>query len=243
MVRQRDFTRSRDGAAADHTGVADRVVGATDRARTQERLARPELAHSRVDARRFEALVGGQRRENGRQSPRCQHRFARTRRQPSMMTLLAAPAAATTTLALGELLTLHVAEVDRIPVQFLDFVRRGRNGVDWRESGDDADRLRERPDAEHLDLAHDRRFAGVGGRNEQSRDAAGRELPSPSTALRPPAARSRRVPTPPQERTSRTCPPRFASSRRADPVRWADRTRSASLRRSAGEVNARRVLA
>ena len=40
VVGERDLARLRDGAAADHAGVADRVVRAAERPRAEQRFAR-----------------------------------------------------------------------------------------------------------------------------------------------------------------------------------------------------------
>ena len=115
MVGQRDFARLRDGAAADHAGVADRVVRRAERPRRQQRLARPAAGPRRCrcasspGSRPASAAAGSSAAAGPASS--CP-----VPGEPIIRTLWP-PAAATTSGPLGELLAADVGEVDVVAVQ------------------------------------------------------------------------------------------------------------------------------
>ena len=77
MVRQRNFTRTRVGTAADHGGRAGAVVGAAERTVAVELLLM--VGQERTQCPYFDQFVFGQRRKDAGQTLR-KHGFARTRR-------------------------------------------------------------------------------------------------------------------------------------------------------------------
>ena len=146
VMGQRDLARRRRTAAADHAGVADRVMRRAERPAFHQRLVRRQPAHRAVDARRLQALGRRQRRQDRRQ-PLRQHRLAGARRLPIIRTLWP-PAAATTEGALGELLAAHVGEVHVVGVELREqFLDVGDHRLGGQLAGEDADRLGQTVDA------------------------------------------------------------------------------------------------
>ena len=79
VVRERDLTRARDGAAADERDVRHGVMRRAERPFTEQANARRQRAGDRVDRRALQRLVEGERRKDRPQPPR-HHRLARARR-------------------------------------------------------------------------------------------------------------------------------------------------------------------
>jgi hypothetical protein len=73
-MRERDFAGARDSAAADETGVADRVVRRAKRALADKPCA-PGQPRDRVNLGQFQRGFKFERRQNGRQ-PLGEHRLA-----------------------------------------------------------------------------------------------------------------------------------------------------------------------
>ena len=70
VVRQADLARPRVLPAADERHIRDRVVWRSKRPLGQQTRARRQESGHGVDRRRFERLVEGQRRQDGRDAPR-----------------------------------------------------------------------------------------------------------------------------------------------------------------------------
>ena len=170
MVGHRDFARLRHAAASDHAGVRDRVVRRPKGAGRQQRFARSHAADGRVDAGRFEALFGCEWRKD-RGHAAGEHRLPAAGRTQHDDVVAAGRGDGQR--PLGELLAADVAEVHVVAVQLrLDLLHPGRHRFDHALSGDQAHRLIQRRDAEHLQVAHHGRFLRVRGRHDQPLHAA-----------------------------------------------------------------------
>lgn len=141
VVRQADLAGRRRGAAADHAGIADRVVRIAEWPRHEKRFVGPQPSQGTVDARRFQALAGVQGRQDSRQ-PSRQHRLAGPGTADHQHVVRASGSYDQG--ALGELLSAHVREIDIVVVepgeQLVDL--RG-DGLSRQLAGENADRLGE----------------------------------------------------------------------------------------------------
>ncbi len=169
VVGEADLPRGGRAAAADHPGIADRMVRRAERPRGQERLIGLEPAKRTVDACRTQALGGRQRGQDGRQTA-GEHGFSRARRTDHQDIM--PPRGRDHQGSFGELLAAHVREIHIVTAQlgeqFID-TRDGRLGFELARK--DANGLSQRLDAINGDRFNDGGFPGILGRDQQLRNA------------------------------------------------------------------------
>jgi len=146
-------------------------MGRTERPHGHERLSRLEAAHGAVDAGGLQALGGGQRRQDGRQSLR-EKGFARAGGADHQHVVAAGRGDKQG--ALGVVLAFHIDEV-LVHVGMLGekLVEVDRFGVHLELAREEADRLGQAADGINIEPFDDGGLGGVGGGDEQAVAALG----------------------------------------------------------------------
>ena len=165
VVAERDFAGTRDGAAADQSGVADGVVRRAKRPRAHQAARIFEHAGDAVDARGLDGFLERHRRQDGGNAL-GQHGLAGAGR-PEENNVVAA-GAGDFQRALGALLSANVAQVHRILRGFGEQrLPVDVHGLEGFRRIDQIHRLRQRFHGEHLHAFDHGGFAGVGFGHDQ----------------------------------------------------------------------------
>jgi len=165
LVGQADLARLGRAAAADQAGVADGVVRGAERPHGHQRLAGLQEAHHAVDARGLQALGGGQRRQDGRQSL-CQQGFARAGRADHQYIM--GTCGGDEQGPLGVVLALDVDEVFlHVGVLGEEIVEIDGRGVHVDLPGEEADGFGEAADRIDIQSLDDGGLGGVGCGHKQ----------------------------------------------------------------------------
>ena len=163
---QADLAGARNRPAAHQAGLARRVMRRSERPRGNDRLARREQAHARIDAGRLERLFDAQHRQDGRQPPR-QHRLAAARR-PDHQNVVPSGRRHRQG-AFGVFLAAHVRKVHVVAPRLLEHalqVHRAR--LDGHLARQEPDGLGQGRHGHDLEVGDDGGLSGVGGGQDEA---------------------------------------------------------------------------